>query len=166
MYCQLSSQNTVVQVFTALQTFGKLQSKLFPPYFALLSAANAICLSTIAFAPGSSLPKGQAIALGEPCLNPHKILHLSPKASWVANVLHHMCRASHVYCITFCCMTFIRICNYLGIVGHCKMSPTQNSRVFSFVQTYASELQCLHWLQKQAHSGQAVKDWHAVHVQA
>lgn len=45
-------------------TFGKLQSKLFPPYFALLSAANAICLSTIAFAPGSSLPKGQAIALG------------------------------------------------------------------------------------------------------
>jgi len=46
------------------QTFGKLQSKLFPKYFALLSTAIAVCLGTITFAPGAVLPRGQLISLG------------------------------------------------------------------------------------------------------
>ncbi|KAL3135000.1 hypothetical protein ABBQ32_007951 [Trebouxia sp. C0010 RCD-2024] len=46
------------------QTFGKLQSKLFPKYFALLTTSTAICLGTIAFAPGSTLPQSQLTALG------------------------------------------------------------------------------------------------------
>lgn len=47
-----------------MQTFGKLQAKLFPKYFALLSAACVICMGTIAFSPGALLPKSQAISLG------------------------------------------------------------------------------------------------------
>ncbi|KAA6430083.1 MAG: transmembrane protein [Trebouxia sp. A1-2] len=46
------------------QTFGKLQSKLFPKYFALLSTAMAVCLGTMTFAPGAVLPRGQLISLG------------------------------------------------------------------------------------------------------
>lgn len=48
-----------------VQTFGKLQAKLFPKYFALLSTSTAICLGTIAFAPGSTLPRSQLVTLGE-----------------------------------------------------------------------------------------------------
>ncbi len=57
---------------SCLQTFGKLQSKLFPKYFALLSSAMAVCLGTITFAPGAVLPRGQLVSLGEEA---HHMLH-------------------------------------------------------------------------------------------
>ena len=53
-----------LKTYVVLQMFGKLQSKLFPKYFALLSAACVICMGTITFSPGASLPKSQTIALG------------------------------------------------------------------------------------------------------
>ena len=67
-YLQCPKANFIVVCVSdvsVLQTFGKLQSKLFPKYFALLSTSTAVCLGTIAFAPGSTLPRGQLISLGE-----------------------------------------------------------------------------------------------------
>lgn len=46
------------------QTFGKLQSKLFPIYFALSSTASAILLSTLFAATNGAAPRKQVVLLG------------------------------------------------------------------------------------------------------
>ena len=72
---------------SCMQTFGKLQAKLFPKYFALLSAACVVCMGTIAFSPGSSLPRSQAISLGE---------HFSAITSMQAAISYS---CSHAVCV-------------------------------------------------------------------
>lgn len=51
------------------QTFGKVQSKLFPIYFGLSSACSAIQLGVLLFG-AAGAPQKQLVLLGEASLNP------------------------------------------------------------------------------------------------
>lgn len=46
------------------QTFGRLQSKLFPKYFSLSTACSAILLATLHFGGGGAAPAKQVWLLG------------------------------------------------------------------------------------------------------
>ena len=53
------------------QTFGKLQARLFPPYFMLQAGALAVQLATLAGIPSLVVPTKIWTALGAPRLPAH-----------------------------------------------------------------------------------------------